>query len=49
MFTKEMLEKMPSKQDFNDRLIRLGIMDENGNVNVDMIEALSDVPQDQIA
>ena len=48
MITDEMMEKMPSKKDFNVRLIRLGIMDENGNVNADRIEELSDVSQDQM-
>ena len=48
MITDEMMEKMPSKKDFNSRLIRLGIMDENGNVYMDRIEELGDTPQDQM-
>lgn len=48
MFTKEMLEKMPTKDAFYERLLRLGIIDEKGNVNNNKITELSDVPQDQL-
>jgi len=48
MLSKEMLEKMPSKNTFYERILRLGILDKNGNVNNDKIIELGNVSQDQL-
>jgi len=48
LISNEMMEKMPSKNEFYDRLIRLGVMDEDGNIDNDRMEELESVPNDQL-
>ena len=48
LISNEMWEKMPSKNDFYDRLRRLGIMDSKGNIDNERMLELESVPNGEM-